>query len=70
MRHYGQTEGEDWEQMALEVFDLDYERYLIVDLMETDAPVMQQIEQFKKETGRSQGHYYNLKADIKNQRLS
>jgi hypothetical protein len=70
MRHYGQTEGEDWEHMALEVFDLDFERYLIVDLMETDAPVMQQIEQFKKKTGRSQGHYYNLKNQIMAQRMS
>ena len=70
MRHYGQSEEQDWERMALDIFDLDYERYLIVRLMETDLPVMQQIDEFKERTGRSQGHYYNLKNDIKAQRLS
>lgn len=68
MRHFGTQEGEDWERMALEVFDLDYERYLITRLMETDMPVMEQIEVFKDETGRSQGHYYNLKNSIMDQR--
>jgi hypothetical protein len=38
--------------------------------METDLPVMEQIDEFKERTGRSQGHYYNLKNDIKAQRLS
>jgi len=52
------------------VFDLDYERYLIVRLMDTELPVMEQIDEFKKKTGRSQGHYYNLKNQIKSQRMS
>lgn len=69
MRHFGKQESENWEKMALDVFDLDFERYLIVQLMETDHPVMKQIDYFKDKTGRSQGYYYNLKNDIKNQRL-
>lgn len=70
MRYYGQQEGKDWEKMALDVFDLDFERYLISRLMDTDKPVMEQIEIFKDNTGRSQGHYYNLKNKIVNQRIS
>lgn len=69
MRYFGKQEDEDWEKMALDVFDLDYERYLIVRLMETDAPVMDQINAFKHRTGKSQGHYYNLKNEIRSQRM-
>lgn len=70
MRHYGQQKNKDWKKMALDVFDLDYERYLIARLMETEHPVMAQIDYFKDKTGRSQGHYYNLKNMIVNQRMS
>jgi len=69
MRHFGEQQETDWEKMALDVFDLDYERYLIVRLMETDMPVMEQIDEFKMRTGRSQGHYYNLKNEIMSSRL-
>jgi len=70
MRQFGNVESENWQKMALDVFDLDYERYLIVRLMDTELPVMEQIDEFKKKTGRSQGHYYNLKNQIKSQRMS
>lgn len=69
MRHYGAEQEKDWEKMALDVFDLDFERYLIARLMETEHPVMAQIDYFKDKTGRSQGHYYNLKNQIVNQRM-
>jgi len=71
MRHFGQMEGQDWEKMAFEVFDLDYERHLIIRLREdADAPVAKQIEYFEQQTGRSESYYYKLLNKIKSQRMS
>lgn len=69
MRHYGQQEGEDWEKMALEVFNLDYQRYLIVRLRESDLSVENQIEFWREETGTSQRKYYDLLSEIKTDRM-
>ncbi len=70
MRHYGQIEGQDWEQMAFEVFDLDYERHLIIRLREdSDASIEKQIEYFEQQTGRSQRYYYKLLNEIKSERM-
>lgn len=58
-----------WEKMALEVFDMDYEKYLIIDMRRnSDMPVEQQVEAFKQETGKSQSYYYDLLNEIKHQR--
>ncbi len=58
---------DNWEKTALEVFDLNYEKYLILQLWESDEydSVEEQIEVFEKKTGRSRGHYYNLKGELK-----
>ncbi|MDR9412840.1 MAG: hypothetical protein RI531_09560, partial [Haloferacaceae archaeon] len=69
MRYFGKKEEKSWERLALDVFDLDYEKYVIVSLMDTELPVMEQIDEFKSLTGRSQGHYYNLKNEIRSSRL-
>jgi hypothetical protein len=70
MRHYGQMEGHNWERMALEVFDLDYERHLIIRMRENDdMKVAHQIEHFKEETGMSESYYYKLLNDIKSERM-
>lgn len=70
MRAYGEAEGKDWEMMALDVFDLNYDKYLIVRLMdETEYTVGEQIEIFEQKTGRSRSHYYNLKNEIVSERL-
>jgi len=71
MRHFGQMESQDWEQMAFEVFDLDYEKHLIIRMREAgEAPIEQQIEYFKQETGRSESYYYKLLNQIKSERMN
>jgi hypothetical protein len=65
IRHFAESEGANWEQMALEVFDLDYEKYLVLDMrLNSEMSVEQQIEAFTEETGKSQSHYYNVKDEI------
>lgn len=71
MRHFGQQEDENWERMALEVFNIDYAKYLIIRLREeSDMSVEKQVEYFKEKTGKSQGTYYDLLSEIKNERMT
>lgn len=70
MRHFGQMESQDWERMAFEVFDLDYERHLIIRLREdSDMPISEQVNYFEEQTGRSESYYYKVMSDIKDQRM-
>ena len=68
MRHFGQMESQDWERMAFEVFNLDYERHLIIRMREdSDMCVSEQIEYFEEQTGRSESYYYKIFNDVKDQ---
>lgn len=70
MRQFGQETDEDWERMALDVFNINHEKYLIIRMREhSDLPVAEQVEYFKKETGRSKSHYYNVLEEIRNDRM-
>lgn len=69
MRHYGQQEGENWERMALEVFDLDYQRYLIIRLRESGLEVETQLEHWESETGLGRTKYYDILSEIKDERM-
>lgn len=70
MRSYGEDMGESWEKMALEIFDIDHEKYLIIRLREAgNVPVEKQIEYFEQETGRSESYYYELLNEIKSERM-
>lgn len=69
MRHFGQEESENWEKMALDVFDLDYEKYLVWTLRtETDMSVEEQIEIYEEVTGKCRSSYYNRKDELLNER--
>lgn len=69
MRSYGQLEGEDWEKMALEVFGVDYHKYLIIRMRsESDMSVEEQVKYFKEETGKSQSYYYDTLSTIRDER--
>lgn len=71
MRHFGQQNDEPWERMALEVFSIDHEKYLIIRMREhSDLPVGKQVEHFERETGRSESYYYNLLSEIKSERMN
>jgi len=59
----------DWEKMALEIFDMDYEKHLIIQMREAnDMSIESQVEAFCLETGKSESHYYNLMSEIKSER--
>lgn len=67
MRAFASTrQSASWEKMALEVFDKDYEKYLIIDMRRNSGmSVEQQREAFCLETGKSETYYYDLLNDIK-----
>jgi hypothetical protein len=70
MRYFGQETGESWERMAMGVFDIDHEKYIIIQMREADRlSVEEQVEYFKQETGRSESHYYNLLSEIRSDRM-
>ena len=70
MRHFGQQEDHNWETMALEVFNVNAEKYLILRMRKhTDMSIEQQVEYFKEETGYGKSKYYTLMSEIKNDML-
>ena len=69
MRNYGQQQDKNWERMALEVFDLDYQRYLIMRLRESDLDANEEVEYWKEETGYGQTKYYDTLSEIKSERM-
>jgi hypothetical protein len=71
MRTFGNETGANWEQMALEVFDMDYEEHLILKMRESmDMTVDEQIERFIEETGTSRSHYYDVWDNVRDKRES
>jgi len=70
MRHFGREQGQDWERMALDAFDLDYEKHLIIQMRKkSDMSVAEQRERFCQQTGQSESHYYELFNEIKSERM-
>lgn len=69
MRHFGQLEDEKWREMAFDVFDLNYEKHLIIQLRkESELDIGAQIEYFESQTGKSRTYYYKLLNEIKEER--
>lgn len=70
MRHFAEEEGENWETMALEIFNVNPEKYLILRMRNhADMPVEEQVEYFEEETGYGQTKYYDLLSELKNDML-
>lgn len=70
MRQFGQETGANWQEMALEVFDLDEEKYRIIDLREnSQMPVEQQVEAWCEEFDKSESTYYNRLSEIRSERM-
>jgi len=71
MRTFGNETGANWEQMALEVFDMDYEEHLILKMRESmEMTVEEQIEHFIEETDTSRSHYYDVWDEVRDKRES
>lgn len=69
MREFGQDTGANWEEMALEVFDMDYEEHLIIKMREAmDMPVEQQVERWCDEFDKSETAYYDTWDEIRDRR--
>jgi len=70
MRQFAEDAGENWEKMAYEIFNMDYEKHRIIQMREkADMPVEEQVEAFCLETGKSESHYYNKLSEIKSERM-
>lgn len=71
MKAFADDCDESWEKMALEVFDINYEKYLILDMRKnSELPIEQQVEAWCDETGYSESHYYDLWDSIRSERMS
>jgi hypothetical protein len=69
MREFGRQSDANWEEMALEIFDLDYRKYRLIELREdSDLPVSEQVEQWCDEFGLSETTYYDVLGEVKEQR--
>lgn len=70
MRQFGQDTGENWEEMALEVFDISYEKHRIIEMREAmEMPVEEQVETWCDEFGKSESAYYDQFDAIRSERM-
>jgi len=68
MRHFGEQESVDWTDMALEIFNINPAKHMILQMREAaDMPVSEQIERFTEETGYGQTKYYDLLSELRNE---
>jgi hypothetical protein len=68
MRRFGKDRDADWERMALEVFDIDHEKYLIIRMRKnSDMPVEDQVKYFEEKTGHGSSYYYDLWDEIRDE---
>jgi hypothetical protein len=59
----------DWEEMALEIFDVDYRKYRIIEMREAmDMPVEEQVEIWCQEFDKSESTYYDTWDAIRDER--
>jgi hypothetical protein len=70
MRSYARSEpSADWEAMALEIFDMDIRKHRIIELREAgEMSVEEQIETWSDEFDLGESRYYELLAEIRDER--
>lgn len=67
MREFSEDFGTHWEKDALEVFNLDYQKYLIVKMRrnpEEYGSIEEQVAEYKDKTGMSERHYYDKLSEV------
>lgn len=69
MRRFTDVEGGSWDEMAMDMFDLDYEKHTVYQLRHDESyeSVKEQREEFKERTGRGRTHYYDLLDELRNE---
>jgi hypothetical protein len=71
MREFGKARNINWREMGLEVFDMDEEKYQIIEMREySDMPISEQVSTFCEEFGRSESYYYDKLAEIRDDRMN
>ena len=69
MREYGEDMSENWERMALEIFDYDYRKYRIIQMREAaEMSVEEQVEAWCQEFDKSESTYYDELSEIRDER--
>jgi hypothetical protein len=72
MREFAEsTPDANWEEMALEIFNLDYKKHRIIELREAaDMSVEEQVDEWCDEFDLSESKYYDLLSEIRAERES
>lgn len=72
MRNFAKGKSDvNWQEMALEIFGIDYEKHLIIQMREAaDMSTGDQVDEFCRKTGKSESHYYNLLSEIKDEHMN
>jgi len=66
IRQFSQDQDKDWKKTALEVFNLDFEKELIIRLIKRHDSMVEAKDEFIEKTDSSEGYYYDKKQDIEN----
>jgi len=70
MREFAEDTGENWQKMAYEIFNMDYQKHRIIQLREAmEMPVEEQVEEWCNEFGKSESTYYEKLSEIKSERM-
>jgi len=60
MRQFGSENDEDWERMALEIFNINYEKHRIIEMREAmDMSIEEQVNEWCDEFDKSESAYYD-----------
>ena len=71
MREFGKARNVNWREMGLEVFDMDEEKYHIIEMREySDMAISEQVSTFCEEFDKSESYYYDLLAEIRDDRMN
>jgi len=69
MYAFAESNPADWTEMALEIFDIDYRKYRIIEMREADEmTVEKQIKTWTDEFDKSQSTYYDELDEIRQNR--
>lgn len=70
MREFAEDSGANWEKMAYEIFDMDYQKHRIIEMRESmDMTIEEQVEKWCNEFGMSESTYYDKLSEVKSERM-
>jgi len=70
MRQFAEDAGENWQKMAYEIFNMDYQKHRIIEMREeADMTVEEQVDVWCNEFNKSESSYYNKLSEVKSERM-